>query len=170
LIKVTARYAVQGLLKLAEGRDLAEQELLTLDLLFQGRSPATRLFIIPPSANVARSLARLPRYSDVIHPFLNQVEVALPTRYFKRWVRRLCDHGFTREDAAVLALATFGTDKQGATLGMEFVATYDRPMIQHWSGQGEAIQERLVAMRRNLPSPYDNATLPRVLSPEQISP
>jgi hypothetical protein len=170
LDKVTARYAVQALLKLAEDRELTPEELFTLDLLSRSQSPATRLFIAAPSANVARSLARLPRYSDFIDFFLNQVEVALPARYFKRWMRRLRDHGFAREDAAVLALATFGTDKEGTILGMDFVATYDRPMIQHWSGQREAIQERLAAMCRDIAPPYHHAILPRVLPPEQISP
>jgi hypothetical protein len=169
LDKATARYAVQGLLKLAEGRDLTEQELFTLDLLSQSQPPGTRLFIAPPSSNVARNLAQLPRYSDVIYLFLSRVEVALPARYFRRWVRRLRDYGFTHEDAAILALATFGTDKEGAVLGMDFVATYDRPMIQHWSGQREAIQERLAAMCRDIPPPYHHAFLPRVLPPELIS-
>jgi hypothetical protein len=169
LDKVTARYAVQGLLKLAEGRELTEEELFTLDLLARSQPPTTRLFIAPPSANVAHSLARLPRYSGVTHYFLERVEVVLPARYFKRWARRLRSYGFAREDAAILALATFGTDDTGTILGMDLVATYDRPMIRHWSGQQEAIQERLTAMQRDLPIPYDRAFLPQVLRPEQIA-
>lgn len=112
LDKVTARYAVQGLLKLAEGRDLTEEELFTLDLLYRSQSQDFYLFIAPPTVNVARSLARLPRYSDVLHFFLSQVEVVLPARYFKRWSRRLRDYGFAREDAAILALATLTLTKR----------------------------------------------------------
>lgn len=170
LDKVTARYTVQGLLKLAEGRELSDEELFTLDLLARSQPPAARLFIAPPSANVTHSLARLPRYSGVTHYFLERVEVVLPSRYFKRWARRLRSYGFVREDAAILALATFGTDDAGAILGMDLVATYDQPMIQHWSGQREAIQERLTAMQRDLSAPYSHVLLPQVLRPEQILP
>ena len=169
LHKVTARYAVQGLLKLAEGRELTEKELFTLDLLARSQPPTTRLFIAPPSANVSRSLARLPRYSGVTLYFLSRVEIAQPARYFKRWARRLRDFGFAREDAAILALATFGTDKEGTILGMDLVATYDQPMIRHWSGQREAIQDHLAAMRRDIPVPYSHSSLPQVQRPEQIT-
>ncbi len=169
LDKVTARYAVQGLLKLGEGRELTEEELFTLDLLARSQPPTTRLFIAPPSANVARSLARLPRYSGIILYFLSQVEVTQPARYFKRWARRLRDYGFAREDAAILALATFGTDKEGTILGMDFVATYDQRMIRHWSGQREVIQDHLTAMRQDIPPPYSHAVLPQVQRPEQIT-
>ena len=170
LDKVTARYAVQGLLKLAEGRELTEEELFTLDLLARSQPPTTRLFIAPPSANVARTLARLPRYSGVTLHFLSQVGVAQPARYFKRWARRLRDYGFAREDAVILALATFGTDEEGTILGMDFVATYDRSMIRHWSSQREVIQDHLTAMQQDIPVPYSHASLPLVQCPEQIAP
>lgn len=170
LDKVTARFAVQGLLKLAEGRDLTEEELFTLDLLARSQPLTNHLFIAPPSANVAWSLAQLPRYSGITTYFLSLVDVAQPARYFKRWARRLRDYGFAREDAAILALATFGTDQEGSFLGMDFVATHDQSMIRHWSSQREAIQDRLTAMRQDIPPPYSHAVLPRVQRPEQIAP
>lgn len=166
LDKVTARYALQGLLKLAEDRELTDEELFTLDLLTQSQPHTTRLFIAPPSANVARRLAQMPRYSGVTLFFFGNVEVARPAHYFKRWARRLRDFGFAREDAAILALATFGTDEEGTILGMDFVATYDQRMIRHWSGQREAIQDRLAAMRQDIPPPYSHAILPQVERPE----
>ncbi len=168
LDKVTARRAVEGLLKLAKGRTLSIQELFALDLFSRTTPPTLRLFIVPPTANVLQSLAQLPRYSAVIHLFLNQVEIALPTRYFKRWARRLRGHGFTREDAAVLALATFGTDENATILGMHFVATFDQPMINHWATRQVAIQERLTAMQDDIPMPYRYVSLPQVLRPEQV--
>jgi hypothetical protein len=170
LDKVTARFSVQGLLKLAEGRELTEEELLSIDLLARSEPPTTRLFIAPPSANVARSLARMPRYSGVTLFFFGKVEVARPAYYFKRWARRLRDFGFAREDAAILALATFGTDEEETILGMDFVATYDQRMIRHWSGQREAIQARLAAMRRDIPPPYSHAILPQVERPGLFTP
>jgi hypothetical protein len=167
LDKVTARFAVQGLLKLAEGRELTERELFTLDHFARSQASDTILFISPPSANVARRLGQLPSYTNVIDFFLGRVEEAVPARYFRRWARRLREHGFTREDAAILALATFGTDQAGTFLGMHEVVTYDQRMIHHWSEQEDALWERLDAMRRDLPEPYCQANLPKVLRPEQ---
>ena len=78
------------------------------------------------------SLLRKP--PALIRFFLARTEVAQSTRYFKRWARRLRDYGFTKEDAEVLALATFGTNQNADILGMHVVATFDQPMINQWTG------------------------------------
>ncbi len=169
LDKVVARRSLEGLLKLAEGRDLAEEELWAVDLLQRARGQGIRLFVTGETVNILNQLEALPRYSAVIAAFLGRVEEAQPTRYFKRWARRLRDY-FTREDAAVLALATFGTSKDTDVLGMHFVATFDQPMINQWSLQQNKIEERLEAMRRDLRAPYDRVTLPQVLRPEETLP
>ena len=169
LDKVVARRSLEGLLKLAEGRDLAEEELWAVDLLQRARGQGIRLFVTGETVNILNQLEALPRYSAVIAAFLGRVEEAQPTRYFKRWARRLRDY-FTREDAAILALATFGTSKDTDVLGMYFVATFDQPMINQWSLQQNKIEERLEAMRRDLRAPYDRVTLPQVLRPEETLP
>jgi hypothetical protein len=169
LDKVTARRMTEGLLGLAEGRELSEEELLALDLYERASAQGIQLFIVPPSESVLRRLASLPRYSAVVQLFLNRTEAALPARYFKRWARRLRDY-FTREDAAVLALATFGTSKDTDVLGMHFVVTFDQPLINQWSLQQNRIGKRLDAMRRDLRAPYDRVTLPQVLHPGEILP
>jgi hypothetical protein len=169
LDKVTARYTVEGLSRLTRGQELTRGELSALDLLSQATSQTLRLFIVPPTASVLQSLSQLPLYAAVINLFLDQVEVTVPSHYFKRWARRLRDYGFTREDAAVLALATFSTDANAAILGMHFVATFDQPMINHWASQRAAIQRRLTAMRNDIPMPYRHASLPQVLRPEWIA-
>jgi len=97
------------------------------------------------------------------------VEVPFPTRYFKRWTRRLQTHGFTPEDASVLALATFGTDKEERILGMHMVVTFDQPMVTHGAVQRTAIQTRLTAMQQELLMPYRQASLPEVLLPAQMA-
>jgi hypothetical protein len=168
LDKVTARHAVQGLLKLGEDRELAREELLALDLFLRASRSLHRLFIVPPTASVLRRFAEQPRYSPIVHLFLAHVEIAQPARYFKRWARRLRDLGFAREDAAVLALATFGTDSAAAILGMEIVATCDQAMANNWVIRQPDIQARLSAMQGHLSAPYHYARLPQVLQPEQI--
>lgn len=170
LDKVAARYAVQGLLKLAENRELTDEELFTLDLFARATSQNIQLFIAPPTVNILHKIAQLPRYGAIIQLFLDQVEVAFPSRYFKRWARRLRDCTFAREDVAILALATFGTDEHGTRLGMDVLATYDQPMINHWFVQYMDIQERFTAMKKDIPPPYSGALLPEVLRPEYIMP
>jgi hypothetical protein len=168
LDKVAARYALEGILKLAQGQDPSREELFTLDLLARASPQTLTLFISPATANILQSLMQLPRYSNIIQLFLDRVNVALPTRYHKRWARRLREVGFTREDAALLALATFSTNKDSSILGMRFVATFDQPMINHWSVQQPVIQGRLDRMRNDLHPPYSLAILPHVLLPQHI--
>ncbi len=168
LDKVTARRILEGLLKLGEARELTEDELFTLDFYSRAEAGGLHLFIAPPTENVLQRLEALPRYSAIIRLFSKSVEVALPTHYFKRWARRLRDYGFTREDAAILALGTFSTSKENDVLGMDFVATFDQPMIHQWTMQYPAIQNHLAAMQENLPDPYRQALLPQVNLPQYI--
>lgn len=129
LDKVTARCIIQGLLKLAENQNLTSEELFALDLFSRATPQTLDLFIAPPTESVLQKLAQITRYSALIHYFLNRVDTAQPTHYFKRWARRLRDYSFTPEDAVILALATFSTNQDDTILGMQFVATYDQPMI-----------------------------------------
>lgn len=168
LDKVTARLAVQGLLKLGEDRMLPRGELFALDLFLRASQSPHRLFIAPPTASVLRRFAEQPRYAPLIQLFLARVEVVRPARYFKRWARRLRDLGFTREDAAIIALVTFGTDDDASIFGMEVVATYDQAMINNWMLRQTEIHARLLAMQQNLPAPYHYARLPQILKPEQV--
>lgn len=169
LDKVTARRVLEGLLKLAEVRELTEEELFALDLYDRAHTEGIRLFIVPPTESVLQRLESLPRYTAIVHLLLNRTEVAQPARYFKRWARRLRSFGFTREDAAVLALATFGTTREADILGMHFVATFDQAMIHQWAAQRATIRARLAAMQQNLPAPYRYASLPQVERPEHIA-
>ena len=168
LDKVTARHILTGLLKLAEARDLAEEEVVALSLYEQAGPHGLWQFMVPSTEGVLRRLEERPRYAAIIRLFRQHVEIASPTRYFKRWTRRLQVHGFTPEDASVLALATFGTDKEARILGMHMVVTFDQPMVTQWSVQRTAIQARLTAMQQELLMPYRQATLPEVLLPAHM--
>lgn len=170
LDKVTARLMVQGLLKLSEQRAPTDAELVALDLFARASLPQNSLFIAPPTANVLHHLAQYPHYVTVIQFFLAQVEVIQPARYFKfkGWARRLCEYGFTREDAAMLALSSFGTNAQRTILGTHYLATFDQPMINLWGHQQVLIWHRLQAMQRNIQPPYSRVSLPQVLQPDHI--
>ncbi|PKO21075.1 MAG: hypothetical protein CVU38_16745 [Chloroflexi bacterium HGW-Chloroflexi-1] len=86
----------------------------------------------------------------------------------KTAARRIMKALLTREDAAVLALGTFGTSRDASVLGAHFVATFDQPMINNWRMQQAPIQKRLAAMRPHLRPSYRAAALPQVRRPEHI--
>lgn len=168
LDKVTARFIVGSTIKLDGGEPLLNPEKLALDFFTHALSSHQRLFIVPATNNILQRLARNPRYTDAIRNFLNNVEVVKATPYFKRWARRLRGYNFTREDANVIALATFGTDQKGSLFGMELVVTQDQPMITNWQARHKEIQKHLHAMISQLPSPYNEARLPNIWRPEEI--
>ena len=170
LDKVVARRMVEGLLRVSEGDQLSIQELFAVDLLYRSTQRQIQLFITPASKHVLDLLQGMPRYSAVIRVFLSRTAETFPTRYFTRWSRRLREFGFTREDARVLALASFGSGEARDILGMHWVATYDQPMINLWTLEHAAIEKRLKAMCDQLPSPYSQVRLPRVTKPELILP
>lgn len=168
LDKVTARLIVQAILKRSQHKTLTPEEGSAIDFFWRTTAPEIRLFIVPATANILQRLLLFPENSAAIHRFLSRVEVAQPISYYKRWARRLRDYGFTREDAAVLAFATFATDQDLSFLSMNLVVTQDQPMINNWLVRQTEIQKHLDAMRYNIPSPYCYASLPQVLRPEQV--
>ena len=135
-------------------------------LLFWDRSHAagTCLLISPETANILR---RFDSFREV-HIFLASVEVLRGSRYFKRWARRLRAFGFTGEDAELLALGTFGTDEQGAILGVDVIITLDQRLMNNYQVRLPEIQARLSDMTAQLPPPFCHASLPEVLGPEEI--
>ncbi len=168
LDKVTARHIMEGMLKLVEGRTVTSAELFALYFYQRARSDQITLFILPQTHNLLKRLEHLPRYVVIIQRFLQATQVLYPAQYFKRWTRRLREYGFTKEDAEVLAIATFGTHLNGHILGVHVVATSDQPMINQWRAHHGEIQKRLLNMQRHLEAPYCYVSLPTVERPEHI--
>ena len=168
LDKVTARHIMEGMLKLVEGRSTTSAELYALYFYQRASTSNITLFILPQTYNLLKRLNHLSHYVEIIRRFLAATQVSYPARYFKRWARRLQEYGFTKEDAEVLALATFGTTPNGDILGMHMVVTSDQPMINQWRTCHGEIQKRLSDMQRNLEDPYCRVSLPIVERPELI--
>ena len=168
LDKVTARYIVRGLLKLGLSQPPTAEEILALELFTSSNQRDVKLFISLPTANVLQQFAQTARYTNLIQLFLNQVQTARPIRYYKRWARRLRQFGFTREDAAILALGTFCRDAKDGIFGMDYIATFDQPMINHWITRQTLIRAKLLAMQADIPAPYNQALMPQVLRPQEI--
>jgi len=164
LDKNVVRRAVEGIGKAQIGQLLTNEERVSLESLLAVEHSKITLFISIEMQHI------LERYGD--HPdvqvFLRFVQILRPARYFKRWSRRLREHGFTREDAKVLALATFGTDPQATRLGVDQVASFDQSLINHFESSHDRLVQRFKAMTAQLPSPYRSARLPDVCSPHKI--
>ena len=83
LDKVIARRVLEGLLKLAETRELTVQELFTLDLYDRAGLQGIRLFMVPSTERVLRRLEAMSCYAAIIRLFCQRTEVVLPARYVK---------------------------------------------------------------------------------------
>lgn len=120
------------------------------------------MFIAPASANILGRLQTIPRFAPLIQLFLQRTQIAIPTRYFSRWSRRVREFGFSPEDARMLALGSFCTNQDRDILGMHRFITYDHPLVNLWDRKHDEIARRFNAMRRQLNAPYDLVELPSV--------
>ena len=163
LDKNVVRKIVEGII---QPRSWTPEHVVVLAMWRQLRESGCRQFLSVETANI------LARWSDrrEIRLFLNTVEVLYASRYFKRWARRIREHGFTREDAKLLGLATYGTDATGQMLGVETLVTLDRSLIRHFEVQKPELEKRLRAMTTQLLSPFRDASLPEVVQPLEVFP
>ena len=165
--KVMSRYVMQGLRKLSDLQIPTADEEIALKFFFNEANNHI-FYVVPATKNTLTRMYPSSRYQSLINLFLNQVDVAYPLKYHKRWARRLRKYTFTREDASVLSLATFGSNHDVTKLGMKCILTFDNKMINNWELHYPTIGERLETMKRDLAEPYSNVTLPRVLRPDAL--
>ncbi len=165
LDKNIARKSVRALVRIGSGLVLTDEQTAVLRFLQSSGELGHRLFIAPESYNILTF-----HFANRVetHAFLRQVEVLAPTRYCKRWSRRLCSFGFTPEDAWELALGTFSTAESIEILGVHVIVTLDQPMVSLFSQERVNIRARLMAMTANLASPWSAAVLPDVESLSSI--
>jgi len=99
LDKNIVRKAAVGFALLRLRRTVPAVERRCMALLLQGQRQTVRLFIARETYNI------LVRHETRIEAriVLSLVEVLERGRYFKRWARRLREHGFTSEDASLLS-------------------------------------------------------------------
>ena len=120
-----------------------------------------RLFITTESENVL--LLRPPLYAAAI---LAQTKTLRKARYLRRWARRLRDYTFTREDAVVIAYASFGIDAQA--VGTDAIVTADVKLVNNFNANYVRIKDRFDRMVTNLPAPYRGLSLPEIVAPTTV--
>ena len=167
LDKSIVRRYFEGVSALARGRVLAEEEQQAILLVHLAQRKGQRLFLPVEAFNLLQAHRQQIAPAETLM-FLKRVEVLYPGGYFKRWARRLRERTFTREDAKVLALGTFGTDEAGQILGVHMIVTYDRLMLRKWEQERGEFAEHLLNMAINLQAPFDQARLPDVRLPEEV--
>jgi hypothetical protein len=161
LDKGVIRRATEGWIRQDAGKPLLAEQQQAITIL------TTCPFELCISAELYHILTHI-----VKAPFatraLDQVIVLWPTRYQKRWARRLRRFGFTREDAKVLAYGSFSTDESREVLGVNFVITCDRALRDKYELDFPRIRREFTAMTENLRLPYSNASLPIILTLEEF--
>lgn len=161
LDKNVVRRIVEGL---THPDRLTDEEATAIALWRALRQLKSPMFISAETANI------MGRFSTrrEIRLFLDTVEVMYAGKYFKRWARRLREHGFTREDAKVLGLTTYGTDAVAEILGVEVMVTFDRSLINSYGARRPTLERRLRAMTAQLSQPFRDASLPEVMHPIEM--
>ena len=161
LDKSVARRTLEGLARVRRGQPLHPDQVVCLTLLYAGARDRFTAYITPQCLHIMERLSA----RDEVRDFLAEVEIIQVTRYTRRWARRLREHGFTREDAVILSLSTFGTDLAGSILGVDAVITLDLPFINNFHTHKTTLDHRLRAMTRQLPVPFRYASLPELWQP-----
>ena len=80
----------------------------------------------------------------------------------------MTEEDFSHEDALILSYASFGFDVLEATFGVEVVLTNDLRMKDRYTRSSLRIETRFARMIRQLKVPYQQATLPEVVSAEEL--
>ena len=148
----------------ALGRTLPPRQTTSLMMVRILLAYGGLLYITPELWHLLDRPANFP----VARPLLPYLRRLQPGRYLKRWSRRLTEEGFSREDALILSYASFGFDEIEETFGVEMVLTNDLRMQARYERGFPCIETRFTRMTRQLREPYREATLPEVVSTEEL--
>jgi len=163
LDKNVVRRATEGIAAALAARALTSEQSQVIRLIALGKQFDIILVITPETANILERR----QVSPGVRLFLEQTSVWRRGRYFSRWARRLHEHGFSPEDAAVLSYGSFGLDESGQIIGVTHVVTLDRPFLERFYAQRPTLERRLTAMTSHLSEPYSHIVLPEMIYPGQ---
>jgi hypothetical protein len=164
LDKNVVREALRGLVHEALGRHLPPRQETSLAVVRMLIAYGALLYITPELWH----LLERPANSPLASLFLPYFRILRPGRYLKRWSRRLAGEGFSYEDALILSYASFGFDALEKTFGVEIVLTNDLRMKDRYARGFPRIEARFIRMIRQLKAPYQQATLPKAVSAEEL--
>jgi hypothetical protein len=160
LDKGIVRRVFESVIRLAANRPPTEDQLQAVSVYQALLVTGKKVCVTPESANSARR-----RDERIATTLLNPLVVLVPGRYLRRWARRLRQHGVTREDAVIVAYASFGLDSAARELGAEVLVTLDGGLITRYRDVEGTLSVRFRRMVSHLLPPMRHATLPKLLSP-----
>ncbi|MEJ5309328.1 MAG: hypothetical protein WHX52_06120 [Anaerolineae bacterium] len=164
LDKNVVRYLLTGLYY-GRLRSLTPLETSALSLWRAAEERGVTLFVSRYTFNVLQCLQPYPLAQIV----LNAMPALSPTRYHARWARRIREStGLSREDAAMIALGSFGSNEAGDILGVHWLATSDQPLLNGYRATLPTLKRRFRAMTAQLSAPFCNAALPHLISPDDL--
>jgi len=162
LDKGIVRGVFEGTVRLVVGRNPTTEQLQAISVYQVLLTTGRKVCVTPEAANSARR-----RDERIATTLLNPLVILTPGRYLRRWARRMRKHGITREDAVIVAYASFGLDPTWREVGAEVFVTRDKRLITRYREVEETLNSRFRRMVSHLQPPYRLATLPIILSPSE---
>lgn len=160
LDKNIVRIWTVGLLKYYKGISLKNTEDKIISYVNYLVNLNPKLYIQNEVQNIL--LSKPPIYIRNI--ILSKCEPFFPTKYHKRWSRRIHKHTtITREDAKLITYATFGTNYERNILGVEYILTTDSSMYNEYYHQYDYLKKSHESMIKNLDPPFNNSKLPEII-------
>jgi hypothetical protein len=101
---------------------------------------------------------------EIVQRIFSIIAPLYPTRYARRWARRLRKLGFGREDALLISMGSFSTDKLygGRLLGVDRIVTLDKRMYERFHNHREELDLMFKSMVMTLEMPFNAARLPEI--------
>jgi hypothetical protein len=162
LDKNVVRRLYEARLRIQVGRILTPAQVGSV-LVFQALiSASKKMYITQETYHSA--VRRSPVAGETI---LSHITLLSKGKYLTRWARRLRELSLTREDALIVANATFGLDVTRQTLGADLIVTLDLGLIRKFNDVGALAETRLKRMTSHLRQPYSSAKFPAILNPSE---
>lgn len=158
------REALRGIVRAEMRLTLPQRQQMAYTAIQALLTEETRLYVTPQLLHILQRPANFP----VASALLPDLHPLAPGRYLRRWARRLRDAGVSRADALILSYASFGVDAPSETFGVEIVLTTDAALKAHYEHIGNSLTTRFRRMTRQLSTPYRDACLPTLLTPEGL--
>lgn len=159
LDKGTVRETLRGVVRTEVGLPLPPRQQTAYTAI-----QVLLLYVTPQLLHILQRPANI-SLASVLLPDLHLLTAG---RYLRRWARRLREAGVSREDALIVSYASFGVDEQTETFGVDAVLTTDAALKVHYETNLDRLTARFQRMTSQLKTPYRNAHLPTLLTPEEF--
>jgi hypothetical protein len=106
---------------------------------------------------------------DIVQRVFSMIATLYPTRYARRWARRLRKFGFGREDALMISMGSFSADKpyKGRLLEIDKIITLDKRMYDRFQNHYNKISTTFTKMIIALDIPFNTVKLPQIGIPPE---